>query len=306
LTALSLKSAILNLKSEILKMPANQPFTRLCQQLARPAATGRADLHLHTTHSDGDYSPAEVVDLARRSGLSAIAITDHDTTCGVAAARTVAGNRLEVIAGVEITAEHQGREVHLLGYFIHLDDPALGSALAGLRTHRRERFFGMVERLRGQGVSVDEDAATVAAGSPAPGRRTLATLLHTSGRVGSVREAFARWLADGRPADVPKHRLPLDQAIDLVRAAGGVSSLAHPSAALTLPQLTTLKELGLQAIEADYPSHKTARAKELRQWAAILGLAVTGGSDCHGPDGTAIGACGVTADELAELRQLAD
>ncbi len=283
-------------------MPANQPFTRLCQQLARP--TGRADLHLHTTHSDGDYTPAEVVDLARRSGLSAIAITDHDTTCGVAAARTAAGNRLEVIAGVEITAEHDGREVHLLGYFIRLDDPALDSALAGLRTDRRKRFFGMVERLRGQGVSVDEGAAVAAASSPAPGRRTLATLLHTSGRVGSVREAFARWLADGRPADVPKARLPLGPAIGLVRRAGGVTSLAHPSAGLTMPQLTALKELGLQAIETDYPSHKTSRAKERRQWAAALGLAVTGGSDCHGPDGTAIGAHGVTADELAALRQL--
>src|SRR5437868_648957 len=98
-------------------MPTGQPFTRLCQQLARPAETGRADLHLHTTHSDGEYSPAEVVHIARRSGLAAIAITDHDTTCGVAAARTAAGNRVEVIAGVEVTAEHESREVHLLGFF---------------------------------------------------------------------------------------------------------------------------------------------------------------------------------------------
>lgn len=286
-------------------MPANQPFTRLCQRLARPAATGRADLHLHTTHSDGAYSPAEVVDLARRSGLSAIAVTDHDTTCGVAVARMAAGNRTEVIAGVEVTAEHGGREVHLLGYFIRPDDPALSEALARLRDHRRERFRDMVERLRGQGVSVDEEAAVAAAAGPAPGRRNLAMLLHASGRVGSVREAFARWLADGRPADVPKARLPLAEAIALVGGAGGVSSLAHPSAALTLPQLTTLKEMGLRAVEADYPSHKAARGKELRQWALALNMAVTGGSDCHGPDGTAVGACGVTADELAALRQLA-
>src|SRR5436305_84009 len=118
-------------------MPARQPFTRLCQHLARPAATGRADLHLHTTHSDGSYKPAEVVDLARRSGLAAIAVTDHDTTCAVEAARQVAGDRLEVIAGVEVTAEHQGREVHLLGYFVRPDDPALSAALSGLREHRR-------------------------------------------------------------------------------------------------------------------------------------------------------------------------
>ncbi len=287
-------------------MPARQPFTRLCQQLARPAASGRADLHLHTTHSDGDYSPAEVVDLARRCGLAAIAVTDHDTTGGVATARDAADGRLEVIAGVEVTAEHEGREVHLLGYFVRTDDPALGTALAGLRDRRRERFRGMVERLRGRGVSLDEEALAVAAAVPAPGRRTLAAVLHATGRVGSVREAFDRWLADGRPADVPKARLPLAEAIRLVRGAGGVTSLAHPPAVLTLPQLAGLRDLGLQAVEADYPAHRAARAKELRQWAAALGLAVTGGSDCHGPGEPrrAVGACGVTAAELAALRQL--
>src|SRR5207244_130119 len=110
-------------------MPSRQPFTRLCQQLARPASSGRADLHLHTTHSDGTYSPAEVVDLARRSGLAAVAITDHDTTAGVAPARAAAALGLEVIAGVEVTAEYQGREAHLLGYFVRPDDRALSIAL---------------------------------------------------------------------------------------------------------------------------------------------------------------------------------
>ncbi len=286
-------------------MPANQPFTLLCQQLARPVATGRADLHLHTTHSDGDYSPAEVVDLARRSGLAAIAVTDHDTTCGVPLAREAAGTQVEVIAGVEVTAEYDGREVHLLGYFVQPDNSALDTALGRLRERRKERFHGMVERLRDQGVSVDEDAAVAAGSGPAPGRRTLATLLHTSGRVGSVREAFSRWLADGRPADLPKARLPFAEAIGVVRGSGGVTSLAHPSTALTLAQLTAFRDMGLQAIEADYPSHKPVRAKLLRQWAAELGLAVTGGSDCHGPDGNAVGANGVTRDELATLRQLA-
>jgi hypothetical protein len=285
-------------------MPTGQPFTRLCQRLARPGTTGRADLHLHTTHSDGDYRPAEVVDLARRSGLSAIAITDHDTMCGVPAAREAARERIEVIAGVEITAEHHGREVHLLGYFVRTDDPALNEALMRLRDDRRERFLGMVGRLRDRGVSVDEEDAQLAAAGPAPGRRTLASMLHAAGRVGSVREAFARWLADGGPAEIPKTRLPLAEAIGLVRDAGGVSSLAHPSAALTLPQLTELRQMGLQAVEAVYPSHRPARSRELRAWAVSLGLAVTGGSDCHGPDGTAIGACGVTADELTALRRL--
>jgi predicted metal-dependent phosphoesterase TrpH len=284
-------------------MPTGQPFTRLCQRIARPATTGRADLHIHTTHSDGDYTPAQVVDLARRSGLSAIAITDHDTLCGIGPAVTAADGRIEVIAGIEITAEHVGREVHLLGYFVGTDDRALNQAIVRLRDDRRARFLGMVGRLRERGVSVDEEDVKLAAAGSAPGRRTLATLLHAAGRVGSVREAFARWLADGGPAEIPKSRLPLAEAIGLVRDAGGMSSLAHPSAALTLPQLRELKEMGLRAVESSCPSQRPTRSRELRLWAAALGLAVTGGSDCHGPDGTAIGACGVTADELSVLRQ---
>src|SRR5947207_13427542 len=130
-------------------MPARQPFTRLCQLAARPAATGRADLHLHTTHSDGEYTPAQIVDLARRSGLAAAALTDHDTVGGFAAGRAAAGSGLEVVAGVEISAEYEGRELHLLGYFFRPDDPALMVALAGLRRHRAERFRAMAGRLRG-------------------------------------------------------------------------------------------------------------------------------------------------------------
>src|SRR6516162_3709343 len=103
-------------------MAAGQPFTTLCRSLVRPTATGRADLHVHTTHSDGDYSPAQVVDLARRSGLAALAITDHDTTDAVTEAQLAAAStNLEIIRGVEISAEFRGRELHLLGYFV---DPA--------------------------------------------------------------------------------------------------------------------------------------------------------------------------------------
>src|ERR1700676_4206567 len=104
-------------------MPVGQPFTLLCQQLARPRSAGRADLHVHTTHSDGNYTPAQVVELARRCGLSAVAITDHDTTSGVHVARQAAGAAItpEIIAGVEITAEFRGRELPLLAYFVRLD-----------------------------------------------------------------------------------------------------------------------------------------------------------------------------------------
>src|SRR5262249_7366980 len=134
-------------------MPALQPFTRLCQLTNRPRTSGRADLHVHTTCSDGCYTPAEVVDLARRSGLAALAITDHDTLDGIAAAEAAAsGSSLEIVPGVEITAEHEGREFHLLGYYVRQDDLPLRSGLGRLREHRVGRYWCMVQRLRGFGV----------------------------------------------------------------------------------------------------------------------------------------------------------
>src|SRR3954453_19103503 len=135
-------------------MPARQPFTQLCQQLARPRHAGRADLHVHTTFSDGTYTPAEIVALARRSGLAALAVTDHDTLDGIAPARQAAGAALEIISGVEITTEFRGRELHLLGYFVRADDGPLRLALARLSAHRAERFREMVRRLEGLGVTL--------------------------------------------------------------------------------------------------------------------------------------------------------
>jgi predicted metal-dependent phosphoesterase TrpH len=284
-------------------MPAGQPFTALCQLAARGPHAGRADLHVHTTHSDGEYTPAQVVELARRAGLSAVALTDHDTLAGVPdARRAAAGFPLEVIAGAEITAEHRGREVHLLAYFVDPDHPGLAAALAEVRRWRVERFGAMVERLRACGVSLGEEGL---GGLPeAPGRRHLAERLVRAGRAGTVREAFARYLKDGGRADVPKRRLPAARALALVRQAGGVAAWAHPPYDCTRDGLAELRGLGLGAVEAEYPGLRPARSRQLRAWAAALGLAVTGGSDCHGPGRRGVGARTVAAAEVARLRQM--
>jgi 3',5'-nucleoside bisphosphate phosphatase len=288
-------------------MPRRQPFTALCRALARPTALGRADLHIHTIHSDGSYTPAQVVELARRSGLAAVAITDHDTTAGVGEAVKAAGSQVEIVAGVEITAEYRGCELHLLGYFVRPEDEPLDSALARLRDHRAGRFWDMVERLRSQGVTLDNRALREQAGAGALGRRNLAVMLEKEGQVGSVREAFTRYLGDNGPVTLPKIRLPVRDAIALVRGAGGVAAWAHPSYDCTRESLAELSGWGLGAIEAEYPGHRAGRTRDLRALARELGLAVTGGSDCHGPEpaGRAIGACSVSADELAELRRRA-
>jgi predicted metal-dependent phosphoesterase TrpH len=288
-------------------MPARQPFTALCRTLSRGPAAGRADLHLHTTHSDGLYTPTQVVELARRSGLSAVALTDHDTLGGLAEAQAAArGTSVEVIAGAEITCEHRGRELHLLAYFVR-PDAALVGALDRLCRHRADRFRHMVERLRACGVSLDEGEVCADAAPGSLGRRHLAELLVKARRVGSVREAFARYLKDNGRASVPKLQLPVAEAIALVRGAGGVAGWAHPSYDCTREALAELRRLGLGAVEAEYPATRPARTRELRGWARELGLAVTGGSDCHGPDQPrrAVGACGVSAAEVDALRTMA-
>jgi predicted metal-dependent phosphoesterase TrpH len=283
-------------------MPARQPFTHLCQQLARRPNAGRADLHLHTTYSDGQYRPDEVVDLARRSGLVAIAVTDHDTTGGVTPARQAAGPGLEVIAGVEITTEFRGRELHLLAFFVDLDNAPLETALREIRAGRAERFRAMIERLGECGVSLDEEGLDFT--PEALGRRHLAELLVKQGKAGSVREAFSRWLADPRIAAQTRKRLPIAQAIDLVKGAGGVAALAHPAYDVHQEDLAELARLGMGAVEVEYPDVRRGRAQELRSWAASLGLAVSGGSDCHGPGPRAIGARTISTEELERLRSL--
>jgi 3',5'-nucleoside bisphosphate phosphatase len=289
-------------------MPVGQPFTRLCQQLARPRSAGRADLHVHTTHSDGNYTPAQVVELARRCGLSAVAITDHDTTSGIPVARQAAGaaSTPEIIAGVEITAEFRGRELHLLAYFIRLDDARLQAALDALRADRVGRFWEMVARLRQLGVNLPDEILAGLGTTGTLGRRNLAELLVRAKKTATVREAFQRYLSDHGRAAVPKRRLPVAEAIALVRGAGGVAAWAHPTYDCTRATLVELHALGMRGVEADFPSCRGVRAQELRGWAAELGLAVTGGSDCHGPEpvGRGIGVHGISAAELAALRRM--
>lgn len=286
-------------------MPAGQPFTALCQLAARGPSAGRVDLHVHTTHSDGVYTPAQVVDLARRAGLAALAITDHDTLGGVTVARQAAvGSSVEIVSGVEITSEYRQRELHLLGYFVALDHVGLTAALEDIRRHRVERFREMIERLRGRGVSLEGEEQRVPGAPEALGRRHLAEMLVRARRVANVREAFVRYLGDRGEVAVPKKRLPVAEALALVRDAGGVAAWAHPSYDCTQEQLIELRALGLGAVEVEYPDFRRSRTLELRGWTEQLGLAATGGSDCHGPGRRGVGSCTISAADFARLRRM--
>jgi predicted metal-dependent phosphoesterase TrpH len=287
-------------------LPAGQPFTQLCQTLARPRHFGRVDLHMHSTCSDGAYPPEAIVDLAQRSGLSAIAITDHDTLAAIAPARRAAGEAIEIVSGVEITAEFHGRELHLLGYFFDVNNAALRAALDHLQSERIGRFQEMIERLKALGVSIDEEAVARLRDTTTLGRRHLAELIVKAKKATTIRDAFHRYLGDNGRATVPKTRLPVADAIALVGGAGGVASWAHPIHDCSKDSLRELYRLGLGAVEVEYPSFRAAKTKELRGWASELGLAITGGSDCHGPDepARAIGTCSISHDELQRLHAM--
>jgi predicted metal-dependent phosphoesterase TrpH len=282
------------------------PFTRLCTGLAVLRNPGRADLHTHTTFSDGTHTPASLVERARKAGLTAVAVTDHDTTAGVEPARAAAAGAIEVITGVEITAEFRGSEIHLLGYFGRPDDPPLSAALADLRVGRRERLIEMARRLCDMGPDVTDAVAAIPE-TVSLGRRHLARLLIQGGHAHSLHGAFTGWLARPELADIPRRRLPAADAIALVRAAGGVTSWAHLRADTDLRTLEELRRMGLAAMECAYPWPSRVHETRLRQLARAAGLAVTGGSDSHDPDvpTRAVGARTVTLDELAKIRRLA-
>jgi 3',5'-nucleoside bisphosphate phosphatase len=280
------------------------PFTRLCQSLVRLQAPSRADLHLHTTFSDGTHTPVDLAERARKAGLAAVAVTDHDTTAGIEPTRRAAGPGLEVIAGVEITTEFRGKELHLLGYFIDPADPALAAALGELRRARRERAIEIAQRLKPLGASIEESVSALPA-DVAIGRRHLARFLIEAGHAWTLHGAFTRWLSVPEVTTVPKMRLPVADAIALARGAGGVASWAHPPADADLDALLELHSLGLGAVECVYPWPTRAHGERLRTMATSLGLAVTGGSDSHdpGPAARAVGARAVTLDEVAKIRE---
>jgi hypothetical protein len=211
----------------------------------------------------------------------------------------------EIIAGVEITCEYHDSELHLLAYFIDPDEPALASALADLREQRRLRFGHMADLLSRAGLGLDEiEVATRIESGCSLGRRDLARMMVEAGHVQTVSQAFALYLRDGTPFAVPKRGLPVAEALALVRAAGGVGSWAHPPQNIELDQVLELRELGLGALEVVHPSYTSARSRRLRELAHAADLAVTGGSDCHGPTpvSRAVGNWGIRHDELELLR----
>ena len=249
---------------------------------AATVAPRTVDLHMHSTASDGARVPEEVVAAARAAGITAIALTDHDTVAGLDAARR-AGDALgvRVITGVELSAEEGGREVHLLG--LHLGNPgAIEGTMASLRDARVDRARRMVEKLNALGIPVSFDAVQSEAGIGAIGRPHVARAIVAGGWALDAREVFDRWLGHGRPANVPKARLTVAEAIRLVHDAGGLAVAAHPGPETTRTRLERWGAEGLDGVEVWHPSHFPDEIRRLRALADHLGLVASGGSDWHG------------------------
>lgn len=242
------------------------------------------DLHLHSTHSDGSDTPAEIAERAARAGATAIAITDHDTVSGVAAGRIEAESRgLRYLAGVEISTYYRYREVHVLGLGIDETHGALLEGLTRLCEARRQRTEAILERLAACGVALPDFAGAPALAGHAAGRMHIARAMTAAGYVQKPQEAFDRYLNAGKPAYVPKWNMPLAEAIDLIHAAGGLAFVAHPGLGKGVRKaLTELLTYPFDGIEAYHVSHTPGRVEEFTALARERGLLITGGSDCHG------------------------
>jgi len=248
----------------------------------------RIDLHLHTTHSDGSFSTAEVMAFAKQAGLTALAITDHDIVDGIPEA-TAIGKELgiEVVPGVEISSRLGESELHILGYFMQWTDPQLAQRLKTLRDSRHLRNPKIVQRLNELGIPITYEEVRALAGTESVGRPHIARLLMEKKFVTSAKEAFDRYLANGRPAFVDRELPEPAEAVRWIREAGGVPVLAHPTWVRTSADglrvlVRELKAAGLGGIEVHYSTHTPSQTTEYLDLATQCDLLVTGGSDFHG------------------------
>jgi len=242
-----------------------------------------ADLHLHTYFSDGTYTPEELVREALKTELAAIAVADHDTVEGIGPVLEAAkGTDLEVIPGIELTAEYEGSEIHILGYLLEYQNKALREKLTSLKVNRIERVHKILGKLRDADVQLDAEDVFALAGQGTVGRLHIARAMVSKGIVGSTQEAFQRYIGDKSPAYVCGFRYSPQQAIALIREYGGIAVLAHPYTVTRDELILQCIDWGLQGLEAYYPEHNQSLLNFYLRFAREHNLLVTGGSDCHG------------------------
>ncbi len=267
-----------------------------------------ADLHSHSLHSDGMLSPGDLVRLASKVGLNTLALTDHDTTSGLAeAVRVGKESNIDVVPGVELSVRMERQEVHLLGYLFDPEEPRLCAFLQQSREDRLARAERMVKGLNGAGIPLTMEDVLAQSPGQAIGRPHVAGALLARSLVSSFEDAFNLYLTPGKPGFAPKRLLPIESAIDLLHGAGGMAVIAHPGGWISEADIARLAERGLDGIEAVHPSHDAEMTRYHEHLAKVYGLVATGGSDYHGHrerDRTSFGVYMAPATALPRLRQL--
>ncbi|WP_134114287.1 PHP domain-containing protein [Orenia marismortui] len=268
----------------------------------------KIDLHIHTTASDGSFTPSELLEEAKRRELSTIAITDHDTVAGIEEA-IERGKELgiEVIPGIELTTYYQGQRVDILGYQIDYHNQELLAIIDNLQNSREVRAKQILAKLSNLGIELDFARLKEIAGETGVGRPHIARLMVEEEHVSEMQEAFDNYLEDGGPAYVPKYQLKPEDAIELIQGAGGIVVLAHPG---IIDNNEIVKELinyeGLTGIEVYYSKHSKEETEYYLSLAQEKELIITGGSDCHGPaneDKYLLGTVDVPYSLLEELKK---
>jgi len=244
----------------------------------------RIDLHMHSRFSDGLNTPTELVEISSALGLAAISLTDHDCLDGVNEALEAGREHdLEVLAGVELSCEFAGRDLHVLGYGVDQNHQQFQSMLSRFRETRYERGLKIIDKLHDLGVTIDREEVLKKGGKGALGRPHIAAVLVEKGVVSSAGEAFEKYIAEGGPAYVPKHRLTPAEAVSHIRAAGGLAFIAHPGVFLeNMNELEILLAAGFDGIEVFHPKHGANTTRRLTAVARDHGLLISGGSDYHG------------------------
>lgn len=269
----------------------------------------RADLHVHTTASDGTLSPDQAVRRAAEVGLSAIGIADHDTTSGIPSA-LIAGLAvgITVVPAVEINTDFGQREVHILGYYVDTESPYLNEQLLHLQNGRRERGLEIVRKLNEMGVSISVDRISEIADGTAVGRPHIARAIVEAGFAKGMGAAFGKYLVRGTPAYVPRIKLAPEKAVEIILRAGGVPVLAHPGINKQDEIIPMLVDAGLKGLEVYHTEHSRAQTRRYKRLAARYGLIPTGGSDSHGPENVKtveIGSVTVDMDVVYALHSVA-
>jgi predicted metal-dependent phosphoesterase TrpH len=269
----------------------------------------KADLHIHSTASDGVLTPSALVHLALERRLDVIALTDHDTLAGLPEAQlAVAGTDLEVIPGVEISSEGSWGDLHFLGFYVDPANSFLKERLQAMRESRMGRARQMVEKLAQLGMPLEWEEVQAQASGQSVGRPHIARALLEHNYIADTGEAFERYIGRDGPAYVPRMRLTPAEVIEAIHRAGGVAVLAHPAHSGAVDRVEEFVAYGLQGLEVYYPEHSTEDREALLDLCHRHRLLATGGSDFHGPahgKGAPLGSVHVPVECVTRLRQAA-